>query len=655
MFRLDALRNPWLYALLGCLVSGGVAVSLNLPSQMKLGEKGQEAIQMLDAMRDPFLDIKEAEVRLMKTGDAKSASRDFAKAVESGNTLIVRYQQLAEYNPELSRRVAQLLETYQGWVAAERHLFDPFLDFLPGENSPASREHILKDVAIASSGFLSTMARLGYGEEPIHADIDGGRRATHVLLLLMGSVFCYLIGLVLLGQRVRRRLLQKAANDLELLVETRTADLGEANKSLQQEIAVRKRVEEEIQRDRIRLTTLQDINTAAISTLDLGGVLNMLLDKIDVLLPYAASGISLFNRETGKLERLTIRNLDEKALQATLEKSEGGLGRIVLENKAPLVIRNVQKDARLPPVAEFYIKYGFVSYLGLPLIAKGEVIGVLSLLTREEHEFSPEEIEFISTLAGQAAIAIQNSELFEQTKKQAAELEKAKEMQADFAAMIAHDLRSPLTATLSTATMLEDGLFGTVTEEQKKWLVKVQSNIRNLVDLVNDFLDLSKLEAGHIQLSKEKVHMDQLIRESADNYRALAGEKKISLRTRIDPALPHINADPRRLDQVLSNLLSNAIKFTPEGGEIEVGAAHENGVEAKLWVRDTGMGIPPQETEQIFQKYRQASGAKEAKEKGTGLGLVICKMIVEAHGGKIRVDSEEGKGSTFTVTIPLEQ
>ena len=419
------------------------------------------------------------------------------------------------------------------------------------------------------------------------------------------------------------------------------------------DVSERKRVEEEIQRDRVQLTVLQDINRAATSTLDLDGVLNLLLDKIDVLLPYAASGISLFNRGTGKLERLTIRNLDEKALQATLEKSEGGLGRIVLENKAPLVIRNVQKDARLPPVAEFYIKYGFVSYLGLPLIAKGEVIGVLSLLTREEHEFSPEEIEFISTLAGQAAIAIQNSELFEQTKKQAAELEKAKEMQADFDAMIAHDLRSPLTATLSTATMLEDGLFGTVTEEQKKWLVKVQSNIRNLVDLVNDFLDLSKLEAGHIQLSKEKVHMDQLIRESADNYLALAGEKKISLQTRIDPALPHINADPRRLDQVLSNLLSNAIKFTPEGGEIEVGAACENGVEARLWVKDTGMGIPPEETEQIFQKYRQASSAKEAKEKGTGLGLVICKMIVEAHGGKIRVESEEGKGSTFTVTIPL--
>ena len=421
------------------------------------------------------------------------------------------------------------------------------------------------------------------------------------------------------------------------------------------DITERKRAEEKIHRDRAQLSILQDINAAATSTLDLGAVLNMLLDKIDILLPYAACSVSLMDPASGKLEPLAVRNLDETELKAIAERSGGGFRRIVLESKSPLVISNVQADSKLPLVTEFFIKHGLVSYLGLPLMAKGEAIGTISVLTKEEHAFTTEEINFLSTLAAQAATAIHNSQLYEQTKKQAAELEKAKDMQADFAAMIAHDLRSPLTATLSTATMLEDGLFGTVTEEQKKWLVKVQSNIRNLVDLVNDFLDLSKLEAGHIQLSKEKVHLDQLIRESADNYLALAGEKKISLQTRIDPALPHINADPRRLDQVLSNLLSNAIKFTPEGGEIEVGAACENGVEARLWVKDTGMGIPLEETEQIFQKYRQASSAKEAKEKGTGLGLVICKMIVEAHGGKIRVESEEGKGSTFTVTLPCGQ
>jgi len=421
------------------------------------------------------------------------------------------------------------------------------------------------------------------------------------------------------------------------------------------DITERKRAEEKIHRDRAQLSILQDINAAATSTLDLGAVLNMLLDKIDILLPYAACSVSLMDPASGKLEPLAVRNLDETELKAIAERSGGGFRRIVLESKSPLVISNVQADSKLPLVTEFFIKHGLVSYLGLPLMAKGEAIGTISVLTKEEHAFTTEEINFLSTLAAQAATAIHNSQLFEQTKKQAAELEKAKDMQADFAAMIAHDLRSPLTATLSTATMLEDGLFGAVNQEQKRWLLKMQSNIHGLVELVNDFLDLSKLEAGHIQLSKEKVHLDQLIRESADNYLALAGEKKISLQTRIDPALPHINADPRRLDQVLSNLLSNAIKFTDREGKIEVGAGQGPDREISIWVKDSGVGIPPEEIGELFQKYKQTTSGIVSEYKGTGLGLVICKMIAEAHGGKIRVDSEEGKGSTFTVTIPLPQ
>ena len=392
MFRLDALRNPWLYAFLGCLVSAGVVVSLNLPSQIKLGEQGQEAIQMLDSMRRPFLDIKEAEVRLMKTGDAKSAFRDFAEGVESGNSLIGRYQRLAEYNPELSRRVAQLWETYKGWLAAERHLFDPFLDSLPGENSPASREHILKDLAIASSGFLNTMTVLGDGETPIHADIDTGRRATHILLLLLGALFFYLIGLIFLQQRARTRLLQQVAKDLELQVEARTADLSEANKNLQEEITERKRAEEAIERERMRLLTLHHINTAIVSTLDFKDILNMLLEKIDYYLPYSASAIRVINPDSGRLLLPVVRNIGEEGLLAALEKSGGGFSEMVVKSKATFAVRNIQKDSKLPVMTEFFTKHGIVSYFGLPLIAKGECIGVLSLLTREEHEFTSEEI-----------------------------------------------------------------------------------------------------------------------------------------------------------------------------------------------------------------------------------------------------------------------
>ncbi len=226
-------------------------------------------------------------------------------------------------------------------------------------------------------------------------------------------------------------------------------------------------------------------------------------------------------------------------------------------------------------------------------------------------------------------------------------------LKADFTAMIVHDLRSPLMAVLSGAAVLEDGLVGPVNEEQIKWLGKIQAGTKNLLELVNDFLDLSKIEAGRIELSKEDVDLDQLIRSNLENYIVLAQDKKISLKSRVAPALSSISADPRRLDQVFVNLLSNAIKFTPEGGKIDVGADQENGAGARIWVKDSGVGIPSNEIGQLFEKYRQTTSGKTSKHKGTGLGLVILKMIIESQGGKIWVESEEKKGATFFLTLPL--
>ncbi|MBI2351260.1 MAG: sensor histidine kinase [Deltaproteobacteria bacterium] len=233
------------------------------------------------------------------------------------------------------------------------------------------------------------------------------------------------------------------------------------------------------------------------------------------------------------------------------------------------------------------------------------------------------------------------------------EADALEKLRADFTAMIIHDLRSPLTALLSSVAILQDGLAGPLSAEQKEWLSKIDVGTRNLLNLVNGFLDLSKLEEGRIELASEDVDLRQLIQNSLDHYSVLARDKKISFKCRVDPALPLISVDPRRLAQVFSNLLSNAIKFTAEGGEIEVGASRANGNEAKVWVKDNGMGIPSQEIGELFQKYRQTTSGKSSKEKGTGLGLVICKMIVEAHGGKIWVESKEGKGTTFSFSLPL--
>ena len=247
-------------------------------------------------------------------------------------------------------------------------------------------------------------------------------------------------------------------------------------------------------------------------------------------------------------------------------------------------------------------------------------------------------------------IAVRELEPILRFNLQAEAMEKLK---ADFSAMIVHDLRSPLTAVLSGAAIVEDGLAGPVNEEQKKWLAKIGVNVHNLLDLINDFLDLSKLEAGRIELLKEEVDLEPLIQNSLDNYLVLAQDKKISLESHVDPALPRIHADPRRLNQVFINLLSNALKFTAKGGKIDVGASQVKPEEIQVWVKDSGVGIRSQEIGNLFEKYRQTTSGKTAKEKGTGLGLVICKMIVEAHGGRIWVESTEGKGTTFFFSLPM--
>jgi signal transduction histidine kinase len=232
------------------------------------------------------------------------------------------------------------------------------------------------------------------------------------------------------------------------------------------------------------------------------------------------------------------------------------------------------------------------------------------------------------------------------------ELLNANQMEADFAAMIAHDLRSPLTSVVSTAAMLEDGLIGPVTGEQARWLAKIQTSCRQLEDLVNDFLDLSKIEAGRINLGKERFNLNGLIQAGIESYWPLAKENGILLHARLEPGLAEVEADPRRIEQILTNLLSNAIKFTPAGGAVEVGSRRGTDSSIQMWVKDAGVGISPDEMGQLFQKYSQASGGRNSKHSGTGLGLLICKMIAEAHGGSIRVESEVGRGSTFTVSLP---
>jgi signal transduction histidine kinase len=415
----------------------------------------------------------------------------------------------------------------------------------------------------------------------------------------------------------------------------------------------RHKAEESLKERNRELLVLRKISETILGSLDLKVVLEQILEQAMLSGSFDLGNIRLLDSSGETLEVAVTRGyrdpnnaLSHRRISRTLAASQSRFGDRVF--KQPCVQENVQECEGL----RTFKKEAVDLLIEVPVRANEEVLGTLQLATRAPRKFRPEEIHLLETIGNQMGIAIQRAQLYEETRRQASELEKAGKLQADFTAMIAHDLRSPLMNIAGVADVMSGGMFGGVNEEQKKWLGRIQANSRTLVELVSDFLDISKLESGYVEIWKERVDLSDLIQKSIENFRVLAQEKGISIRDAVDQSIPAVHVDPRRVDQVLGNLISNAIKFAKEKSEMEVGAVLADPSQVKVWVRDNGLGIPPGEIGQLFQKYRQGGNANRSSRQGTGLGLVICKMIVEAHGGKIWVESQPGQGSTFLFSLP---
>jgi signal transduction histidine kinase len=232
-----------------------------------------------------------------------------------------------------------------------------------------------------------------------------------------------------------------------------------------------------------------------------------------------------------------------------------------------------------------------------------------------------------------------------------ASLRELSAMKEEFLALTTHDLRSPLTVISGVINFFTSGRLGDMTPEQKNMVAMMERNTQNLIELVNDLLDASKLESGTMRLDAATIELRGLVGEMKEQMQPLAREKEISLEEDVPEDLPPLRADRAKLRRVLVNLVSNALKFTPKGGRVRLGAAREGGF-VRVSVSDTGVGIPREDLHDIFDKYAQARSRATRSEKGTGLGLYITRQLVELHGGKISVQSEVGKGSTFSFTIP---
>jgi signal transduction histidine kinase len=281
----------------------------------------------------------------------------------------------------------------------------------------------------------------------------------------------------------------------------------------------------------------------------------------------------------------------------------------------------------------------------------GDVFGAISLAHRDVNAFSDTQVELLKTFADQAVIAIENVRLFKELEAANRELTTASQHKSEFLANMSHELRTPLNAIIGFSEVLTERMFGELNEKQEEYSKDIHASGQHLLSLINDILDLSKIEAGRMELELTDFDLPQAIDNALILVRERAGRRGIALQMNVDNRLGQIQADERKVRQVVLNLLSNAIKFTPEGGRIEVAAVPKDGV-VEVSVSDTGVGIAPEDQEAVFEEFRQV-GTAEKKAEGTGLGLTLCRKFIELHGGRIWVKSQVGVGSTFTFTIPV--
>ena len=328
---------------------------------------------------------------------------------------------------------------------------------------------------------------------------------------------------------------------------------------------------------------------------------------------------------------------------------ESAIGRVLLE-RAPIHIVDVETDPEYRMV-EIQKTGGYRSVFGVPLLREGTLIGVLVLARRSVRPFTDRQIDLVATFADQAVIAIDNVRMFDEIQDKSRQLAEASQHKSQFLANMSHELRTPLNAILGYTELMADGAYGEPSEKMGAVLKRLESNGRHLLGLINDVLDLSKIEAGQLQLDLADYTVQDIAHTVRSTLEPLATDKKLAFKLELAPELPPARGDGRRLTQVLINLVGNAIKFT-DVGEVLIKAEANNG-SFQVSVRDTGPGISTADQAKLFQEFQQADNTITRKKGGTGLGLAISKQIIEMHGGKIWIDSTFGQGSIFTFTIPI--
>ena len=342
--------------------------------------------------------------------------------------------------------------------------------------------------------------------------------------------------------------------------------------------------------------------------------------------------------------------LHEYMQNLRLERGRGTVaGRVALEGQVVQIV-DIESDSDYVLV-DAMRRAGTRTILGVPLLREGIPIGVMVLMRRQVRPFTDKQIELMQTFADQAVIAIENVRLFDEIQDKSRQLEEASQHKSQFLANMSHELRTPLNAILGYTELMADGAYGEPSEEMLGVLKRLEANGKHLLGLINDVLDLSKIEAGQLVLELSDYSIQDIAQTVRSTLEPLAADKKLTFKVEVPAKLPPGHGDGRRLTQVLINLVGNAIKFT-DAGEVAIKVDANNDA-FYVAVRDTGPGISATDQAKLFQEFQQADNAITKKKGGTGLGLAISKRIIEMHGGRIWVESQPGRGSTFAFTLPV--
>jgi signal transduction histidine kinase len=403
------------------------------------------------------------------------------------------------------------------------------------------------------------------------------------------------------------------------------------------------------------LKALGEVGRAVSSTLDLETVLNTIGSRAAQLAGADGAAIAEYDEATREFRVRATHNYAPElveAIRAMPVKMGEGLSGRAAERREPVQVPDiVGEGAYQGHLRDMLLRMGYRAMLAVPLVREDQVVGTLVVNRRTPGEFPPQVVELLKTFATQSALAIQNARLFREVEEKGRQLAVASQHKSQFLANMSHELRTPLNAVLGYTELILDETFGDVPEPIRDSLERARNSGQHLLGLINDVLDLSKIEAGQLTLSLADYAMEEVTQAVATNVESLAAEKKLALRVSVPPDLPPGKGDSRRIAQVLLNLVGNALKFT-EAGEVRVGVTVEDGAFV-VSVADTGPGISEADQTKIFEEFQQADSSTTRKKGGTGLGLAIAKRIVEMHGGRIWVESSLGQGSTFRFTLPV--